>query len=71
MYVQVPGVDDFTGEPLIRRKDDNADTLKTRLSAFHEQTSPVLQHYTSKLVSIDADRPAAVVAEAIAKCMNF
>lgn len=29
--MQVPGVDDITGEPLVRRKDDNADTLKNRL----------------------------------------
>ena len=36
-----PGVDDITGEPLIRRKDDNAETLKSRLSAFHTQTTPV------------------------------
>ena len=36
-----PGVDDMTGEPLIKRKDDNADTLKARLEAFHRQTSPV------------------------------
>jgi adenylate kinase family enzyme len=39
--VQVPGKDDITGEPLIKRKDDNADTLKARLEAFHKQTSPV------------------------------
>ena len=38
---KTPGKDDVTGEPLIRRKDDNADTLKARLKAFHEQTSPV------------------------------
>jgi adenylate kinase family enzyme len=29
------------GEPLVRRKDDNADTLKNRLAAFHAQTAPV------------------------------
>lgn len=29
------------GEPLIKRKDDNADTLKARLAAFHAQTKPV------------------------------
>jgi adenylate kinase len=38
---RVPGVDDITGEPLIQRKDDNAETLKSRLSAFHQQTAPV------------------------------
>lgn len=38
---KTPGKDDVTGELLIRRKDDNADTLKARLSAFHSQTKPV------------------------------
>ena len=38
---RVPGVDDVTGEPLMQRKDDNAETLKSRLSAFHAQTAPV------------------------------
>ena len=30
-----------TGEPLIQRKDDNAETLRSRLGAFHAQTEPV------------------------------
>ena len=38
---RVAGKDDVTGEPLIRRKDDNAETLKARLEAFHSQTKPV------------------------------
>lgn len=38
---KVPGRDDITGEPLVQRKDDNADTLKNRLKAFHAQTKPV------------------------------
>jgi adenylate kinase family enzyme len=38
---KVPGRDDVTGEPLVQRKDDNADTLKNRLKAFHAQTKPV------------------------------
>ena len=37
---KTPGVDDITKEPLIRRKDDNAETLKARLAAFHQQTTP-------------------------------
>lgn len=37
----MPGVDDATGEPLVKRKDDNAETLKSRLAAFHAQTAPV------------------------------
>ncbi|KAI9695533.1 MAG: adenylate kinase [Bogoriella megaspora] len=37
--------DDVTGEPLIQRTDDNADTLKKRLSTYHEQTSPIVGYY--------------------------
>jgi len=37
--------DDLTGEPLIQRSDDNAETLKKRLSAYHDQTSPVVDYY--------------------------
>ena len=29
------GIDDVTGEPLIQRKDDNAETLRTRMQAYH------------------------------------
>jgi adenylate kinase family enzyme len=39
--VQVAGKDDVTGEPLMQRKDDNAETLKTRMQAYHAQTRPV------------------------------
>ena len=37
--------DDLTGEPLIQRSDDNADTLKKRLSTYHQQTGPVVGYY--------------------------
>jgi adenylate kinase len=36
-----PGVDDVTGEPLVQRKDDNAQTLLKRLEAFRLHTKPV------------------------------
>ena len=38
---KVAGKDDVTGEPLVKRKDDNAETLRKRLAAFSQQTSPV------------------------------
>lgn len=31
-----------------RRKDDNAETVKSRLSAYHEQTAPILPYYENK-----------------------
>jgi adenylate kinase len=32
-------VDDITGEPLIQRSDDNVETLRKRLTTYH-QVSP-------------------------------
>lgn len=54
---KVEGKDDLTGEALIHRADDNAETLKKRLDAFHKQTSPVVDYYKRKgvLSSINAD----------------
>jgi len=40
--------DDVTGEPLIRRGDDNAESLTKRLVAFDAKTAPVVQHYAAK-----------------------
>jgi len=31
-----------------RRKDDNADTVKSRLKAYHEQTAPILPYYETR-----------------------
>ncbi|PNF28569.1 adenylate kinase [Cryptotermes secundus] len=36
----------FTGEPLIRRDDDNVDALKKRLEAYHKQTKPLIDYYS-------------------------
>jgi adenylate kinase len=34
----VEGKDDVTGEDLIQRDDDKEETVKKRLSVYHEQT---------------------------------
>ena len=67
---KVAGVDDVTGEPLVKRKDDNAETLKSRLAAFHAQTAPVIAHYKDKLVNIKADRAQEDVAKQIHKALD-
>jgi len=50
--------DDVTGEPLIQRTDDNADTLKKRLGTYHQQTAPVVGYYKTKGIwtGIDASQ---------------
>jgi adenylate kinase len=59
--------DDITGEALIHRSDDNAETLKKRLNAYHTQTSPVLDYYKGKgaLHSLNANSTFAAVAAAL------
>ncbi|KAI9819804.1 MAG: adenylate kinase [Thelocarpon impressellum] len=53
-----PMTDDVTGEPLIQRSDDNAETLQKRLATYHEQTSPVVSYYqrTGIWKAIDASQ---------------
>jgi adenylate kinase len=55
--------DDITGEPLIQRSDDNADTLKKRLGTYHQQTTPVVAYYKSKNIwsGIDASQEPGLV----------
>lgn len=68
---KVEGKDDFTGEPLVKRKDDNAETLKSRLAAFHAQTQPVIDYYAKakKVTAIEANKPASDVEKQIAKAL--
>ncbi|KAM6959466.1 adenylate kinase 2, mitochondrial isoform 1-T1 [Aplochiton taeniatus] len=40
--------DDLTGEPLMRRSDDNASTLRSRLEAYHRQTVPLVDYYSAR-----------------------
>ncbi|KAJ4928538.1 hypothetical protein JOQ06_016329 [Pogonophryne albipinna] len=43
-----PMKDDLTGEPLIRRSDDNEKTLHSRLDSYHRQTVPLVKYYSAR-----------------------
>lgn len=43
---KVPGKDDVTGEDLIQRDDDREETVRERLSVYHEQTRPLVEYYS-------------------------
>uniref|UniRef100_A0A0K8TT75 Adenylate kinase n=1 Tax=Tabanus bromius TaxID=304241 RepID=A0A0K8TT75_TABBR len=55
--------DDVTGEPLIKRSDDNVEALKKRLETYHKQTRPLADYYTLKglLFKIDAAKSSQEV----------
>lgn len=37
-----PDLDDVSGEPLVQRPDDEADTVRARLEVYHAETRPLL-----------------------------
>jgi adenylate kinase len=51
-----PGVDDETGETLIQRDDDKEETVRKRLSVYHEQTKPLVAFYQALESSGDGVR---------------
>ena len=40
------GKDDETGEDLVQREDDREDTIRKRLSVYHDQTEPLVKFYS-------------------------
>jgi adenylate kinase len=44
---KVEGIDDITGEALIQRDDDKEETVRKRLSVYHEQTKPLVNYYSA------------------------
>lgn len=62
-----PMRDDITGEPLIQRSDDNAETLKKRLGTYHDQTSPVVSYYRNTGIwsGVDASKDPGAVWKSI------
>ncbi len=67
------GVCDNCGSTeFVRRKDDNRETVKSRLEAYHAQTAPLLPYYSKKgvLKSVDGMAEIGEVTEAINKVLE-
>ena len=52
---KVEDVCDYCSGKLIIRKDDNAETVKSRLEAYHTQTAPLIAFYTDMGVMLELD----------------
>jgi adenylate kinase len=64
----VEGVCDVCGSTeFVRRKDDNAETVRARLAAYHEQTAPLLPFYEARglVRAVDGMQPIEAVTEQI------
>jgi adenylate kinase len=65
---KVDGVCDVCGSTeFTRRADDNAETVSTRLAAYHKQTAPILPYYRERgvLETVDGMADIDVVTEQI------
>ena len=69
---KVEGVCDACGEKLILRDDDKPETVKNRLSVYHEQTQPLIEYYSGKgvLKEVDGTQPMDDVFAAIVKILG-
>ena len=70
------GICDKCGSELVQRKDDNVETVKSRLNSYIEQTEPVVEYYknTGKLytavVSKSINKLGKDVAEDVIKILR-
>jgi adenylate kinase len=56
---------DNCGGELYRRRDDNEETIKTRLEVYHKETASLIQYYEAKekLTRLAADEEAVIVLD--------
>lgn len=61
------------GTNFVRRPDDNAETMKTRLAAYHDQTAPIVPYYQGKgvLRAVDGMGNMSQVYETLEKVLGF
>ncbi len=72
----IDGKDDETGEQLIIRDDDLPETVRKRLSVYHEQTRPLVDYYkkeadagNTKFVSIDGTQAVDQVSQQLSEIL--
>ncbi|EHY66263.1 hypothetical protein NERG_00959 [Nematocida ausubeli] len=64
---KVPGLDDVTGERLVKREDDRVELIKGRILDFIEKTGKVIEKgiKTNKLARIDGSQPKDMISQMI------
>jgi adenylate kinase len=73
------GADDVTGEALVQREDDKEETVRKRLSVYHEQTEPLVSFYsemekasrTVRYIKIDGTRPINTIVADIKNSLGL
>ena len=65
------GVCDYCDGELTIRKDDNEETVKSRLASYHEQTTPLIDFYTKMglFIQLDGTKDVADVTSDMIKAL--
>ncbi len=66
------GICDVCGSELVLRDDDKPETVKERLSVYHKQTQPLIDHYSrfNILRTVDGTQDVQVVFDNIVKLLE-
>ena len=66
------GICDTCGSPLYQRKDDNEETIKSRLNVYNEQTKPLIDYYTKQGVirNLNGEGEASEATKYILKALE-
>jgi len=71
------GKDDETGEELVIRPDDQEQTVRKRLSVYHEQTEPLVEYYQklseegkTEYCKIDGTQPVEKVSDQLGELLK-
>jgi len=67
-----PGTCDACGGTLVRRSDDEEETITRRLRVYESETAPLLHFYTERglLVTVDGDKEPGTVADDIVRFVS-
>ena len=70
---KIEGKDDITQEDLIIREDDKEETVRKRLKIYHNETSPLINHYKDKNIvsQINGELNISDVSQEIEKIINL
>ena len=65
MPPKVEGICDKCGSTLVKRKDDNPETIKQRLEVYYKNTAPLIEYYKNEnlLESVDINIYSATTKE--------
>ncbi|EDQ90410.1 uncharacterized protein MONBRDRAFT_21342 [Monosiga brevicollis MX1] len=60
---KVEGKDDVTGEPLVRRADDEPETVRARLAEYARSTAPIINYYGDRVVTFSGTETNKIYPE--------